>query len=80
MARRSALILGVSGMVGQPLARDLLEDGWDVYGASRFRQLEKRELLEAVGVHTIQFDMRQENPGQLPGVQVLFLEAWEMAT
>jgi nucleoside-diphosphate-sugar epimerase len=67
-------------MVGQPLALALLEDGWDVYGASRFRQLEKRELLEAAGVHTIQFDMRHDSPRQLPEVQVLFLEVWDAAT
>ena len=32
---RSALVVGVSGIVGNNLARRLLEQGWDVYGLAR---------------------------------------------
>ena len=67
-------------MVGKPLAISLLADGWNVSGASRFGQPERREFLEAAGVGTIQFDMRCDDPRKLPDVQVLFLEVWEAAT
>ncbi len=34
-SRRRALVVGVTGIVGQNLAAHLLEDGWEVFGLSR---------------------------------------------
>lgn len=77
---RTALVLGASGMVGEPLARALLADGWQVHGAARFRDDASRETLEGEGVRTHRFDVLHDDPRVLPDVETLFLEIWDPRT
>ena len=49
MSRR-ALILGVSGQDGAYLARSLLNDGYEVHGSSRDRELANRSKLVGEGI------------------------------
>ncbi len=79
MASSSALVLGVSGMVGLPLARLLVEKGWLVYGAARFCDAAVRQKVKTIGVQDIRFDVTSDDPSQLPDVDVVFLEVWDPA-
>lgn len=80
MKTRSALVLGATGMVGEPLAKALLRDGWTVAGAARFSSPEIKTRLESSAVQTFQFDARRDDPAALPDVDVLFLEIWDPMT
>ena len=60
MASQTALIIGVTGMVGEPLANALLTDGWRVIGACRFNDTHKEAALQTQGVETIRFDILEE--------------------
>ena len=73
---KCVLVLGVSGMVGRPLALDLQEAGWQVFGAARFSRPGTREALEAKGIRTIPFDVTGDDPAKLPEAKVVFLETW----
>ena len=64
-------------MVGKPLARSLLDEGWEVVGVARFRDELTRNTLEAADVTCIPFDVLSDNPDSLPDVDVLFLEIWD---
>jgi len=79
MASQSALVLGVSGMIGLPLAKSLVEKGWQVHGAARFGDEAVRREVKALGVNDIRFDVTSDNPAVLPDVDVVFLEVWDPA-
>ncbi len=71
---RRALIVGVTGISGQVIAKQLLKDGWDVYGLSR-----RTEGLPA-GVHHIKADLlnAEEVKTSLAGLkpEIVFMTAW----
>ncbi len=79
MTSKKALILGVSGFVGGALAKELIDDGWDVYGAARFSSTERLEYITTLGVKTTRFDVTTDDPSILPDIDVLFLEIWDPA-
>jgi nucleoside-diphosphate-sugar epimerase len=71
---RRALIVGVTGISGQVIAKQLLKEGWDVYGLSR--RIEglpagvhhiKADLLDAEGVKTALAGLKPE---------IVFMTAW----
>lgn len=74
---QSCLVLGASGIVGQPLCLDMLARGWTVYGAARFGDHAPRTTLDRAGVHTVVFDLHEHDPIRLPDVDVVFLEVWD---
>jgi nucleoside-diphosphate-sugar epimerase len=74
---RSALVVGVTGMVGRPLAQALLDDGWTVHGAARFREPSQREAVADLGVQPYAYDVTKDNPAALPDVDAVFLEVWD---
>ena len=71
---RRALIVGVTGISGQVIAKQLLKDGWEVHGLSR-----RSEGLPA-GVHHISADLlnAEEVKKSLAGLkpEVVFMTAW----
>ena len=75
--KKKALVLGVTGMVGYPLAEALLDDGWEVYGAARFHGDLPPECLIPKGCQPIRFDVTRDLVHELPDVDVLFLEIWD---
>lgn len=75
-----AVVLGATGMVGEPLAHDLLEHGWRVTGACRFTDHSKQEALARAGAECVPFDLLADDPRKLPDADVLFLEIWDPAT
>ena len=77
--RRTALVLGVTGMVGSALAQSLLDENWYVHGAARLSRAERAEGLRAAGVEVHRFDVTHDDPAMLPDVDVLFLEIWDPA-
>jgi nucleoside-diphosphate-sugar epimerase len=77
MASQSALVLGVSGMIGLPLAESLVAEGWQVHGAARFGDDAARQEVKALGVQDIRFDVTSDDPAVLPDVDVVFLEVWD---
>lgn len=77
METKRAFILGISGKVGQGLAFYLKERGWEVSGAARFSQPEKRDALQEEGIETHVFDVTRDDPGALPAADVVFLEIWD---
>jgi nucleoside-diphosphate-sugar epimerase len=71
---RRALIVGVTGISGQVIAKQLLKDGWEVHGLSR--RIEglpagvhhiKADLLDAEGVKTALAGLKPE---------IVFMTAW----
>ncbi len=77
MTTRTALVLGVTGMVGHALAAALVANGWTVYGAARFEDQAAPDRRIPAGCHPIRFDVLQDDPRALPDVDTLFLEIWE---
>ncbi|GAC1363714.1 MAG: SDR family oxidoreductase [Acidobacteriaceae bacterium] len=73
MQSRSALIVGSTGVVGQNLAKRLLDQGWEVWGLSRGAQVVE-------GVHGLAADLRDAKAVRevLRGTEVthVFLSAW----
>ena len=71
---RRALIVGVTGISGQVIAKQLLKDGWEVHGLSR-----RIEGLPA-GVHHIKADLlnAEEVKTALSGLkpEIVFMTAW----
>jgi nucleoside-diphosphate-sugar epimerase len=69
-----ALVVGVTGIIGQTVAKQLLDQGWDVHGISR------RHTSELKGVKQISVDLLDANAvkeklaGVKPGVVVI--TAW----
>jgi nucleoside-diphosphate-sugar epimerase len=59
------VVTGVTGQVGEPVARALARDN-DVYGAARFRDDRTRERLEAAGVHCVPIDLAAGDVDALP--------------
>lgn len=72
-----SLILGITGKVGEPLAKSLLADGWEVVGAARCSNPARRARLEASGVKVVPFDVTRDDPKILPDADVVFLEIWD---
>jgi nucleoside-diphosphate-sugar epimerase len=79
MGKKTALVLGATGMVGEPLTRALLQDGWKVYGAARLRDPARAEAIASAGCELIRFDVTTGDPAALPDVDVLFLDIWDPA-
>lgn len=77
MKESTALILGVTGRIGRRLAKALLQDGWTVYGAARMSQSAVRKELDEYGVETVQFNVTEDDPRELPDANYLFLEIWD---
>jgi UDP-glucuronate 4-epimerase len=59
------VVTGVTGQVGEPVARALARDN-DVYGAARFHDETARHRLEAAGVHCVAIDLATGDVGALP--------------
>lgn len=59
------VISGVTGQVGQPVARALAREH-AVYGAARFKDSEARDELEAAGIICIQVDLAAGDVSRLP--------------
>lgn len=59
------VVTGVTGQVGEPVARALARDN-EVYGAARFRDDAARQRLEAAGVHCVVVDLAAGDVGALP--------------
>lgn len=72
-----ALVLGITGKVGQPLAKTLAAEGWEVLGAARCSNAATRAQIEASGVRVIPFDVTRDDARVLPDVDVVFLEIWD---
>lgn len=77
MPNRRALVLGITGMVGAPLARALQADGWQVFGAARGTDPATALKLADEGIEVMQYDVTSDDPGALPDVNVVFLEIWD---
>ncbi len=75
--KQRALILGVSGKVGEGVADLLLGEGWEVFGAARFSDPTKADSLRAKGIEPIVYDVIGDDPAALPEVDVVFLEIWD---
>lgn len=73
---KTALIVGVTGRIGNALAKSLALDGWRVYGAARFGDPDAAQRIAAAGIEPIRFDVLQDDPAELPDVAVVFLEIW----
>jgi nucleoside-diphosphate-sugar epimerase len=71
---RRALVVGVTGIAGQTVARQLLDQGWDVYGLSR------RAKGVPEGVTALQADLLDADSvkAALAGVnpEIVFMTAW----
>lgn len=80
MNTKHALVLGVTGMVGEPLAMEMLRRGWQVSGACRFSDAGKRADLAAAGVHCVTYDLLKDDPASLPDVDAVFFVVWDPAT
>jgi nucleoside-diphosphate-sugar epimerase len=65
LSGQKILITGVTGMVGDPLARALARDN-EVWGAARFSDPEARRSLEAAGVVTRRVDIGSGDFSGLP--------------
>lgn len=74
---KKAMILGVSGMVGEALAMRLLAQGWAISGAARFSNPDTEHRLRAAGMETYRFDVTRDDPSALPDAEVVFLEIWD---
>lgn len=61
------LVTGVSGLVGMPLALDLVRRN-EVVGLARFSDPATREALDAAGVVTVAADVATVGPSDLPEV------------
>jgi nucleoside-diphosphate-sugar epimerase len=77
MSDSKALVLGASGMVGEPLTQFLIDEGWQVFGAARFGDPSKWDAIEGMGACPIRFDVTTDDPAILPDVDVVFLEVWD---
>ena len=77
MTDKRALVLGVTGRIGSALAESLVQDSWRVYGAARFRGETAYKYTAANGITPIRFDVTQDDPAELPDVDVVFLEIWD---
>ncbi|MEX0887338.1 MAG: NAD(P)-dependent oxidoreductase [Phycisphaeraceae bacterium] len=75
----SALVLGASGRIGRRLCESLRDRGLTVHGAARFSDPAVRARLDALGVHTITYSAREDDPAMLPDVPLAFLELWAPA-
>jgi len=73
---KHAVVIGASGMIGQPLCHILVDRGWKVAGVARFADLAKRQQLESIGVTTVCFDIESDAARDLPDADVVFLEVW----
>ncbi|WP_148625177.1 NAD-dependent epimerase/dehydratase family protein [Aliarcobacter cryaerophilus] len=56
--KKRIFIAGASGVIGLPLAKMLIEDGYTVYGTTRSEN--KKELLESIGVKPIVVDVYEK--------------------
>lgn len=61
------LVTGASGLVGMPLALDLVRRN-EVVGLARFTDPGSRKVLDAAGVATLRADVAAVGPGDLPEV------------
>ncbi len=76
---KSCLVVGASGNVGSRLCRAACETGLKTYGLARFGNPEIRKKVEATGTETVAFDIVNDNPVELPDVDLVFFEVWNRA-
>lgn len=55
---KKVFIAGASGVIGRPLCKMLVEDGWTVYGTTRSEN--KIEMLKEIGVEPVVVDVYNE--------------------
>lgn len=55
---KKVFIAGASGVIGRPLCKMLVEDGWTVYGTTRSES--KTEILKEIGVEPVVVDVYNE--------------------
>ena len=77
MNGKTALVLGVTGRIGNALAKSLIRNDWQVYGAARFGREGTFQKVAADDLTPIRFDVTQNDPATLPDVKVVFLEIWD---
>lgn len=74
LRNKQVVILGASGRIGFDLCERLSREN-QVVGVARFRDREKKNRLEQLGVETIALDLAQEDLTALPeDADVLFIE------
>lgn len=74
---RNAMVLGATGMVGEALCRELVEQGWEVSGAARLSDPNGADGLRQIGVEVSRFDVTADDPSRLPDADVVLLEVWD---
>ena len=77
MPKQRAMVLGASGAVGSAVTERLLAGGWDVTGVARYSDPDVMDAQHEAGAETIRFDVTQDDPANLPAVDVLFLDIWD---
>jgi len=75
--KHSCLVLGASGVVGQPVCAAMAERGWRVVAVARFGDAAKRAAVAATAAEIVPFDLTREDPARLPDVDVVVLEVWD---
>lgn len=66
------LVTGASAGIGQAIVRQLLQDGWVVYGAAR--RLEKMSNIQSEGAKTLYLDVTDDDSMQAAVTQILEAE------
>jgi len=75
MTKGTVLITGVTGMIGQELARFLLGHGCEVHGVARFSKPGIEEEVKGWGVTTWRKDLAKDPLDDLPDFDYVFHEA-----
>jgi UDP-glucuronate 4-epimerase len=65
LSGKTIVVTGVTGQVGEPVARALSEAN-HVVGAARFHDEKARLRLEAAGIHCVPIDLAEGEVGELP--------------
>ncbi len=73
---KRVLIVGASGKIGFMLAERLAGTGAELYGAARFSNATGRQQIEALGVRTIAYDAKSDNPDRLPEADLVIFQIW----
>jgi len=76
MANKTALVVGVTGIVGYNLADELLKQGWVVYGTSRKRPDYLQDDVKHVAIDLTDKESCKSALGKLTDVTHVFWAAW----
>ncbi|MGK7912443.1 MAG: SDR family NAD(P)-dependent oxidoreductase [Synechococcus sp.] len=68
-AKSVALVTGESAGIGKAIVRQLLHDGWTVYGAAR--RLDNMTDIQSEGANTLYLDVTDDDSMQMAVDQVL---------